>query len=218
MNLTRIFTAGMLISFFGALPLGTMNVAALQLLMTDGLLPSFYFIAGCIMVEVIYVRLSLLAMDWIVKHEMAIRMLNWLSLIFMLVMAVTSMMASVDHGDESSNVLFSSALPPFVLGFLLMAANVTQIPFWFGWNTVLYIKKVLLPEHGYFNMYILGICLGSLVGNCLFVFFGEFVLRYLGSNQYTMNAFMGAIFAVSALIHYLKMSSKPSAVTESSTR
>ncbi|WP_315815821.1 hypothetical protein [Paraflavitalea speifideaquila] len=69
MKLLRIFITGLFISFLGTLPLGTLNVAAMQLSVTDGLRPAFYFALGALLVEMVYVRLSLVAMDWVRKQK-----------------------------------------------------------------------------------------------------------------------------------------------------
>lgn len=214
MKLGRIFMAGMLISFFGALSLGTLNVAALQLYMIDGIWAAFNFVCGCIMAEAIYVRVSLLAMDRIMKHETVLKMLNWMSLVFMLVMAVSSILASVDRGDGQPAALVSSSLPPFILGFLLMGVNVMQIPFWFGWNTVLLIKRVLTPDPSIYNMYMFGIFVGSLAGNFLFLFAGQFALMRIEASMFTMNACVGVIFAMAALVQYVRIRTKATGIQQ----
>ena len=71
MRLARIFFIGMLISFLGSLPLGTLNIAAMQISITDGVMQALQFSVGSLLAEVIYVRLSLVAMDWVRKKEFA---------------------------------------------------------------------------------------------------------------------------------------------------
>jgi len=45
------FNAGLVISFLGSLPLGTVNVAALQLSMTEGYLAASWFALGGLLAE-----------------------------------------------------------------------------------------------------------------------------------------------------------------------
>ena len=63
-RLIRIFFTGMLISFLGSLPLGTLNVAAMQISVTENITQAMLFSLGSLLAEIIYVRLSLVAMDW----------------------------------------------------------------------------------------------------------------------------------------------------------
>ena len=66
--LAKIFITGMLISFLGSLPLGTLNVAAMQIAITEGYTKAILFSLGSLLVEMVYVRLSLVGMDWIRKQ------------------------------------------------------------------------------------------------------------------------------------------------------
>ena len=67
-KLVRVFITGMFISFLGSLPLGTLNVALMQISISDGITPALLFGFGSLTAEVVYVRLSLIAMDWIRTH------------------------------------------------------------------------------------------------------------------------------------------------------
>ena len=59
----RVFFAGMLVSFIGSLPLGTLNIAAMQISIQDGIRAAIFFSIGSLTAEIIYVRISLVAMD-----------------------------------------------------------------------------------------------------------------------------------------------------------
>lgn len=65
----KIALWGFLISFIGTLPLGTLNIAAMQISITDGISPAIWFAGGALTAEMIYVRISLVAMDWVRKRE-----------------------------------------------------------------------------------------------------------------------------------------------------
>jgi len=42
-KLLRVFITGMFISFLGSLPLGTLNIAAMQISISDGVVPALKF-------------------------------------------------------------------------------------------------------------------------------------------------------------------------------
>ena len=83
----------MLISFLGSLPLGTLNIAAMQISITDGIIQALQFSLGSLLAEVIYVRLSLVAMDWVRKKEFLFKMLEWITLAIVIVLAISSFLA-----------------------------------------------------------------------------------------------------------------------------
>ena len=141
----------MLVSFLGSLPLGTLNIAAMQISITDGVMAAILFSAGSLLAEMIYVRISLVAMDWIRKQEKILKALEWVTLVIVLALAVASFYAAL-HPSVSKNAILNSPMPKFLLGLVMSAVNPVQIPFWFGWSTVLFSKKVLLPRNDHYNV------------------------------------------------------------------
>lgn len=209
--LMKIFFTGMLVSFLGSLPLGTLNIAAMQISVTEGVTAAILFSIGSLLVEIIYVRLSLVAMDWIRKQEKLLKALEWITLLIVLALAASSFYAALNPSVEK-NVVLSSSLPKFLLGFVMSALNPVQIPFWFGWSTVLFTKKVLLPRSDHYNSYILGIGIGTFIGNCVFIFGGLLIAKKINNNQHILNWVIGGIFAITALIQLWRMLTKKDAI------
>jgi len=205
MKLLRILATGLLISFLGTLPLGTLIVAAMQISVTDGVRPALYFALGVLLVEMVYVRLSLVAMDWVRKQKKLFRWLEWLTLLIIVALAITTFIAAAHPSGEGKNVILSSTMHRFFLGMTMSAVNPMQIPFWFGWSTVLFTKKVLLPRNDHYNAYILGIGIGTFIGHCIFIFGGHLMVDRLNANQHVLNWVIGGIFALTALIQGWKM-------------
>ncbi|MES1216921.1 MAG: LysE family transporter [Bacteroidota bacterium] len=197
--LVKIFFTGMLVSFLGSLPLGTLNIAAMQISISDGIKAAMLFSIGSLLVEIIYVRLSLVAMDWVRKQEKLFKLLEWITLLIVVTLAVFSFYAAL-HPGEKKNIVLSSSIPTFLLGAMMCAVNPVQIPFWFGWSTVLFTKKILLPRSDHYNTYILGIGIGTFAGNCVFIFGGLLMVDKLNANQNILSWVIGGIFAVTALI------------------
>jgi threonine/homoserine/homoserine lactone efflux protein len=209
--LLKIFSIGMLVSFLGSLPLGTLNIAAMQISVSDGIHSAIMFSIGSLLAEIIYVRLSLVAMDWIRKQEKILKILEWLTLAIVLALAIASFYAAL-HPSQEKNVILSSNMPKIILGFTMSALNPVQIPFWFGWSTVLFTKKVLLPRNDHYNMYIIGIGLGTFIGNLLFIFGGRLIADKINNNQHILNWIIGGIFLLTALIQAWRMWKKKGAV------
>ncbi|MFM9908657.1 MAG: LysE family translocator [Chitinophagaceae bacterium] len=204
MKFAKIFITGLFISFLGALPLGTLNIAAMQLSISDGIVPAFYFSAGVLLIEIIYVRISLVAMDWVRKQEKLFRWLEWITLLVIVALAISSFIAATDPNIKK-NVILSNTLHRFWLGVLMSAINPVQIPFWFGWSTVLLSKKILMPRNDHYNIYIFGIGFGTLLGHSLFILGGQLIVDKLNRNQSLLNWIIGGIFALTALIQFWKM-------------
>lgn len=204
MPILRIFITGLFISFLGTLPLGTLNIAALQISIASGISAALLFAAGALLAEMVYVRLSLVAMDWVRRQQRILKMLEWLTFFIVLALAVSSFYTAL-HPSVEKNPILNNSLHPFLLGLAMSALNPVQIPFWFGWSTVLFTKNILKPQAAYYNTYIAGIGIGTLLGNCVFIFGGRLIAESINQNQNLLNYIIGGIFAVTALIQLIKI-------------
>ena len=97
-KLFRIFFWGLMISFLGSLPLGTLNVAAMQIGIQESIMNAIYFSIGSLLVEMIYVRISLMGVDWIRKQEKLMKAMEWFTLIIILALAAGSFYAAAAKG------------------------------------------------------------------------------------------------------------------------
>ena len=204
MGLVKIFFWGMIVSFLGSLPLGTLNVAAMQISVQENIKNAIYFSLGSLLVEMIYVRISLVGINWIRKQKKLFRWMEWITLGIVLALAVGSFVAAMQP-HHAKNVMLDNNINRFLLGVMLSAISPMQIPFWFGWSTVLFTKNILQPKNSYYNFYIVGIGLGTLFGNCVFIFGGKWIVQKLNGNQSLMNWIIGGIFTVTALIFLIKI-------------
>ena len=126
-------------------------------------------------------------------------------LFIFLALAVGSFLAASKSGNANKNVLLQNNMHRFLLGMFMCAINPVQIPFWFGWSTVLFTKKILEPKNVQYNSYIIGIGLGTLLGNAVFIFGGKWLVQRIANSQQYLNWVIGGIFALTAVIQLIKM-------------
>ena len=112
MSLFRIFITGMFISFLGTLPLGTLNVSAMQISVSDGIRPALYFAFGALLVEIIYVRLALVAMNWVSQKKKLLFALEWVTLIVLAALSISSFYAAMQP-VVTSNPMLSNTVHRF---------------------------------------------------------------------------------------------------------
>lgn len=208
----RIFLWGLLISFLGSLPLGTLNVAAMQIGIQESIKDALFFSAGSLMVEMVYVRLSLVGIDWVRKQVKLMKAMEWITLGIILALAIGSFMAAAKDGGDAKNVFLQNNMHRFFLGAFMSAINPVQIPFWFGWSTVLFTKKILEPSRLQYNGYIVGIGLGTLLGNALFIFGGKLLVGAIKNSSQYINWVIGGVFTITALLQLWKMLQNKNAI------
>ncbi len=210
----HIFFWGLLISFLGSLPLGTLNVAAMQIGIQESVQNAIWFSLGSLLVEMVYVRISLVGIDWVRKQQRLMKAMEWITLTIILALATGSFIAAIKSDENSKNVLLNFNLHRFYLGMFMCAINPVQIPFWFGWSTVLFSKKILKTTAFDYNSYIVGIGIGTLLGNCVFIFGGKWMVQRIANSQQYLNWVIGGIFTLTALIQLVKMLRKKDAVSK----
>ena len=207
----KIFGWGLFISFLGSLPLGTLNIAAMQISISDGISPALWFAAGALSAEIIYVRISLVAMDRILRQKKLLRFLEWLTVVIVLALSASSFWAAI-HPSVEKNVLLSSGIHRYLLGLLMSAVNPMQIPFWFGWSSVLFTKKILRQGYGNYTCYVLGIGAGTFLGNCVFIFGGRMVVEKMNTSMHLLNWLIGFIFLITGIVQWVRIVRKKDAV------
>ena len=217
-KLLRIFFWGMMISFLGSLPLGTLNVAAMEIGITESIRNALLFSFGSLLVEMIYVRVSLIGIDWIRKQERLMKIMEWVTFGIVVALAIGSFIAAIKGagpgGVVEKNKLLDNTINRFLLGALGCAINPVVILFWFGWSTVLFTKKILLPANSQYNSYIVGIGIGAFAGNCVFIFGGHFLYSKISNAQQYMHWVIGGIFTLTALIQLYKILSHKDAISK----
>lgn len=201
----KVFLWGLLISFLGSLPLGTLNIAAMQIGIQESIREAIWFSLGSLLVEMVYVRLSLVGIDWVRKQARLMKIMEWITLFIIVALAVGSFIAAAKGGGNTKNIMLNNNLHRFFLGMFMCAINPVQIPFWFGWSTVLLTKNVLQPVRSQYNIYIVGIGLGTLMGNCVFIFGGKWMVERIANSQQYLNWVIGGIFTLTAIIQLVKM-------------
>ena len=209
MNFIRIFIWGLIISFLGSLPLGTLNIAAMQLGIYESIKNAIMFSLGSLLVEMIYVRISLVGIDWVRKQERIMRIMEWLTLGIVLALAAINIYAALHaqatEAPQGVNPYRNIDVNRFLLGAGMCAINPVQIPFWFGWSAVLFEKGVLQPSKSQYNLYILGIGLGTLLGNSLFIFGGRYLVSKINNSQVYLNWLIAGIFIITAIVQLVKI-------------
>jgi threonine/homoserine/homoserine lactone efflux protein len=204
----RIFFTGLVISFLGALPLGTLNITAMQIAIQENTQKAVRFALGVALVEILYVRISLKGMNWVMEHQQLFYILEWCTVALFVVLAISSFITASRKSGEK-NILLKNTMNRFLLGFTMSAVNPVQIPFWFIWSTYLLSNKFLQPTEWQFNVYTAGIGVGTIIGLAIFIFAGKWVVHKLQASHRIIHLLVGVIFIISAVIQFYRVLYKP---------
>ena len=210
-ELLKVFFIGFLISFLGQLPLGNMNLTATQLSVQENLRKAWKYGLGIVLVEIIYLRLALTGMDWVVEHKQLFRIMGWLTVILFVALGVLAFVMARKQTSAKKGLLLNNKMNRFLLGMVVSGINPAQIPFWFLWSTQLLNSKVLSPTNAQFNLFTAGAGLGSLAGLALYIHGGKWLITKLKTSNRGLNIFMGIVFILAGLFQLYNMLFKKNA-------
>lgn len=209
LQLVSLFGMGCLISFLGSLPLGTLNITAMQIAIEEKVRNAILFAVGVALVELIYVRISLKGIGWIMAHEKVFYYMEWATVALFLVLAFSSFWVARKKTGAAKNVLLNNKVNRFWLGVSMSAINPVQIPFWFMWSSSLFSMKLLRAEALHFNVYTAGIALGTVSGLLLFIYGGKWLVNRLNASQRMIQVVVGMVFLITAIIQLVRVVNKP---------
>jgi len=195
----RVFFSAMIISFLGQLPFGNMNLTATQLAVQEGYGNAWKYSIGIVIIEMIYLRLALTAMDWVVKQQIIFTIMSWLTVAVFLALGILSLIMAKKQTKEKKGLLLNNNLNRFVLGVSVSLINPAQVPFWFIWSTYFIDNKILLTTNLYFNLFTAGAAIGSIAGLALYIYGGRWIIAKMKASNKQLNIFMGIVFIIASL-------------------
>ncbi|PWV53987.1 LysE family transporter [Chitinophaga sp. S165] len=199
----RLIAWAMIISFAGSLPLGTLNLTVANFSFSDDLPGAAAFSVAAIFVEMLLVRIALMAVQQLEKLKRLVLYFNLIAGGILLLLAFNSLMAAWQKLEFSAELPFTD-LHPLVLGLLLSVINPLHVPFWIGWTAVLKSKHVLDDNNASHNFYVLAIGLGTAMAFGLYALAGRFLIDHLVQQHVLLNWIVGITLLVTALVQLYK--------------
>lgn len=205
MNFILIFFTGWLVSFLGQLPLGTMSITATQIAVQENFRNAWKYAFGVAVVEMIYLRLTLSGVDWIMQHQFFFKILGWLTVVVFFILGAISFITAQTQTKEKKALLLNNKIDRFFLGLSMSALNPAQIPFWFIWSSYLLDNKVLHSDFKEFNLFTAGCATGGISGLVLYMYGGNWLITKMNTSNKTLNIVMGIVFIIAALAQLYRM-------------
>jgi threonine/homoserine/homoserine lactone efflux protein len=199
MNLVIVLGLGWLVSFLGQLPLGTMSITATQIAVGEGFSNAWKYTIGVMLVELVYVRLTISGVAWILQHALFFEILNWVTVVLFLSLGNVTIIHAIKQQGEKKAVLLNNNINRFWLGASMSALNPAQIPFWFIWSSYLIGLHMLHTVFSEFNFFSAGCGLGTISGLTLYMYGGNWVITKMKAGTKILNLVMGIIFIIAAL-------------------
>ena len=196
---------GLLLSFLGQLPLGTISITATQIAVQENFHNAWKYSIGIALIEMVYLRIILSGMEWTMHSRTLFSLINWFSILFFLALGIFSLFVAYKQDPDKKALLLNNSLDRLLLGLSMSLLNPAQIPFWFFWSGYFLNQGWLLPGFVSFNYFTLGSGLGTIGGLALFMYGGNWLVTKMKTSNRRLNQFMGILFIVMAGIQLYRM-------------
>ena len=190
MQIIKNIFVGFLISFFGSIPLGYLNIVGFEVFQKFGLHKTIFYLLGVISVEAIVIYFTLLFAKKLIANIKLLKFIEGFSVLFMFLLAYIFYANATKNSESQSYLEKHLAYWPFAIGLILSCFNFIQIPFWTSWNLYLlngnYIE--IAKSRKYF--YVFGTIIGTFFGMLVLIlslnqvanqtnFFGRYLMKVI---------------------------------------
>ena len=190
----RVGLSGLLISFLGALPFGTLNLTAFDISASQGINAALWFALAVVLVELVMVRLTLYGSERLQIGERTLQYLLPLGILLLWYLSWSSYRGAFMDPVNTNGDMVPVFRSTFVLGLLLSGLNPLQLPFWFSWNTFLENKGILKKTIYHYSFYLVGIGSGTFLAMGVFIVMGRYLFEYHAQYNMVVNIIMGTLY------------------------
>lgn len=177
--IVQVFIAGLIFSFLGSIPPGTMNLAVLQLGLEQKIKTALRFSLAVAIIEYPYAWIAVEFEDWITSSPVIIENFQLITAIVMTVIGLFTIWSARKPSDFS--VKFNES--GFRRGLVLSILNPMAIPFWIGITAYLKAQEWIdLSTAGLLHSYVFGTSVGVLLLLILFTFLAKRLSSYVTNN------------------------------------
>lgn len=176
----QVFIIGLLFSFLGSIPPGTLNLAVLQLGMEHKVKTAMRFTLAVAIIEYPYAWIAVVFADWITASPVVINNFQLITAVVMTLIGLFSIWSARKPSEFS--VRFNDS--GFRRGLILSILNPMAIPFWIAYTAFLKSQEWIdLSTQPLLHSYLLGTSVGVAILLTLFAFLAKRLSVYVKDNR-----------------------------------
>ena len=178
--IVQVFLVGIIISFIGSIPPGTLNLAVLQLGMEQKVKTALRFALAVSIIEYPYAWISVVFEDWVTSSPLIVDNFQLITAIVMTVIGAFSIWSARKPSEFS--VRFNES--GFRRGIVLSILNPMAIPFWVAYTAFLKSQGWIdLSTPWLVHSYVLGTAVGVMILLIIFAFLAKRLAHYVKDNR-----------------------------------
>lgn len=195
------FLVGMIVSFIGSIPLGSVNLSTLQVTVEKNARAGMAFALGATLIELVYSFIAIRFSGFILENHDVEFYIQLVAIPAFIALSIHSFRKkpgvknTASAGDKSS----------FVKGVIIGLVNPLQIPFWVAYGTYLLSQNWIENDSFYLNWFVFGIISGTFLLLTMVVMLSKVLQSRMNFQKINMNKAIGSIFLVMAIWQIVSM-------------
>lgn len=178
------------ISFIGSLPVGIMNMSALQVTLAQGEAQGLAFSACAILIEGVIMFTTGVLAQKLTKENKRMRQMGQVTMLLLFCLGIFFLSRAMSPAAVLQKTGASTDMPGWLYGISLRLLNPTAIIYWFGVHMAMSQGKQL--EQWYFQKFAVGGMIGTFCAYSVYIFSA----RWLGGFLAPMSAKINILLAI----------------------
>jgi threonine/homoserine/homoserine lactone efflux protein len=198
----QVFLIGLLFSFLGSIPPGTLNVSVLQLGLEKKVAAALRFALAVSIIEYPYAWLAVEFESWLTSSPLIIQNFQLITAVAMTSLGIFTLWTS--RKPSTFSLKFNES--GFRRGIVLSLLNPMAIPYWVG--ATAYFKAqgwIVLSTDGLVHSYVLGTSIGAMLLLTVFIFMAGWLAKYVQQSIFikTLPGLIMLALGLYAFVKYL---------------
>lgn len=194
------FIVGLLVSFLGSIPLGTVNLAVIQTTININFKAGFYFALGATMIELIYSAIAIKFIAVLMDNNNIELIIQMITIPVFLIMGIFYY-----RKEDKAKITNAKKRKSFYNGLFIGLINPMQIPFWITYGSYMLSNDWIKNEEGLLNIFILGICTGTLLVLTMIALLSKKLISKFDLNTRWVNKGIGIVLFMLSSYQLLKV-------------
>ena len=198
----QVFLMGLLFSFVGSIPPGTLNMIVLQLGLEKKINTAFRFALAVAIVEYPFAWIGVQFEHWVSSSPMVIKNFELITAVVMITMGVLSLLPESKRKPVEGGFRESG----FRRGLVLSLLNPMAIPYWMAFTAYMRAQGWIdLSTTGLLHSYVFGTSVGAFLLLTLFIFLANRLSGYGDRNRWVKRVpgIVLLLLGFFALVKYL---------------
>ena len=194
---------GIVASFIGSLPIGMLNLTAIDISVNKGIKSLISFSAAASIIEFFYAFIAIVMTEWIMRNDHLNYYINVAIIPVFIILAI-------NYFYRDNLIRKNKKLPrqqsPFMKGVLLSLINPLCIPFWIFYTSYFHsFGWIDLSTNYYISILVLGISVGTFLALIAFGITGQILVTRIQHLNKWLNRIIGFTLILLAIIQAIRL-------------